>query len=69
MDIEGAEYNTIMGAKETIIKHKTRMAISLYHKPSDIYEIPILLMKLRDDYKFYIRHYTNCMWEMVLYAI
>lgn len=69
LDVEGAEYNTILGASETIMKHKPKLAISIYHKEEDIYEIPLLLMRLRDDYKFYIRHYTSSPWETVLYAI
>jgi FkbM family methyltransferase len=69
MDVEGAEYNTILGAKETIKKYKPKLAVSIYHKEEDIFEIPLLLTELRDDYKFYIRHYTTSPWETVLYAI
>lgn len=69
LDVEGAELETLKGAVNTIKAYKPRMAISIYHKPSDIYEIPELLMTYRTDYKFYIRHYTSYMWETVLYAI
>lgn len=69
LDVEGAEIETLKGAEDTIRKHKPRLAISIYHKPSDIYEIPELIMGYREDYKFYIRHYTNRTWETVLYAI
>ncbi len=69
LDVEGAELETLKGAERTIKEYKPRLAISIYHKPSDIYEIPELLMEYRSDYKFYIRHYTSYVWETVLYAI
>lgn len=69
LDVEGAEYNTLLGAAKTIKKYKPRLAVSIYHKDVDIFEIPLLLMKLRGDYRFYIRHYASTLAETVLYAI
>lgn len=68
LDVEGAELDTLKGAQKTIINYKPRLAISIYHKPLDMIEIPKYVMELRDDYKFCIRHYTNCRWETILYA-
>lgn len=69
MDVEGAELESLIGAQETIKKYKPKLAISLYHKPEDIINIPEYIMKCRDDYKFYVRHYTSCTYETILYAI
>lgn len=69
MDLEGAELMALEGAAFTIKKYKPRLAICIYHNPMDIYRIPLLLMSYRDDYVFYIRHYTTCIYETVLYAI
>lgn len=69
MDIEGAEKEAIFGAKENIKKCKPKLAICLYHKPEDIYEIPLLVYKLNPQYKMYIRHYSDCRTDTVLYAI
>lgn len=68
MDVEGAEYEALVGAQETIRKYKPKLAISLYHKPLDVLEIPELLLSLRSDYKFGLRHYSSTMLETVLYA-
>jgi FkbM family methyltransferase len=68
MDIEGYELNAIMGARETIAKYKPRLAISIYHKPQDIIEIPKILMEFRNDYIFALRHYFPGTPETVLYA-
>ena len=68
MDIEGAEYAALVGASETIKKHKPKLAISLYHKASDLIEIPLLLHNLVPEYKFYLKHHMTNNYETVLYA-
>ena len=68
MDVEGAELKSLIGAKNTIIKNKPRLAICVYHKPEDIYEIPEYILSLVPEYRFYLRHYSSIRWETVLYA-
>lgn len=69
MDIEGSEYQALLGAKETIKKCKPKLAISIYHKPEDIWEIPRVIHQINPGYKFYIRHYSLATQDTVLYAI
>lgn len=69
MDIEGGEYQALLGAVETIKKNKPRLAISIYHKVRDIVEIPMLINSLVPDYRFYIRHHSLHPWETILYAV
>ena len=68
MDIEGAELKALIGAKNTIIKNRPRLAISIYHKPEDICEIPEYILSLVPEYKFYMRHYSSSSAETILYA-
>lgn len=68
MDIEGAELEALRGTKELIRKNKPRMAICIYHKPEDLYEIPRYLLSLVPEYRFKVRQYTSMNWETVLYA-
>ncbi len=68
MDIEGAEYDALRGASSIIKEQKPRLAISIYHKADHIVLIPELLLTIRPDYKFYIRHYSLLANEIVLYA-
>lgn len=68
MDIEGAEYDALKGAAQIIKEQKPKLAISIYHTPNDIIKIPELLLELRPDYKFYIRHYSLLPNEIILYA-
>lgn len=69
MDIEGSELNAIEGSRRIIYKHKPKLAISIYHKPEDIWEIPKKILSIRDDYIFYLRHYSAYMSETVLYGV
>ena len=69
MDIEGAELEALKGAEKSIIANRPKLAICIYHKPEDILEIPMYLLSLVPDYKFYIRHYSNYTIETVLYAV
>lgn len=68
MDIEGSELKALKGAKSLIRKNKPKLAICIYHKPEDILELPLYILELIPEYKFYIRHYSSCMCETVLYA-
>ncbi|MDR2580207.1 MAG: FkbM family methyltransferase [Fibromonadaceae bacterium] len=69
MDIEGAELKALKGAEQTILKHRPKLAICVYHKPEDIWEIPAYILSLRSDYRLYFRHYGLTHMETVLYAV
>jgi len=69
LDVEGSEYQAILGAQKTIKKYKPKLAISIYHKPEDIWELPELILSLNKNYRFYLRHYSTAASETVLYAI
>ena len=68
MDIEGAEKEALIGAAKTIKSVKPKLAISAYHKPQDVYELPKLIMKY-GNYMMRLSHYTPGMNETVLYAM
>ena len=69
LDIEGAESDTIIGAKKTIKKYHPILAICIYHKAKHWYEVPTLVLDIRDDYNIYIRHYMEGIYETVMYFI
>lgn len=68
MDIEGAEIPALLGAHRTIVDHKPDLAICIYHKPSDLWEIPLLLHKWVPEYHFAIRHFGVRYFSTVLFA-
>lgn len=69
MDIEGEEFSAIEGARNTILTHHPRLAISVYHRPGDFWRIPKLILSIRDDYELYMRHYTECIYETVMFFV
>ena len=69
MDIEGSEAEALRGAEKIIRRDKPRLAISIYHKPQDYFEIPFLVKEMVPEYKLYIRHHKPSKNDTVLYAI
>ncbi len=69
LDIEGAEQDAIEGAKETIKKYTPILAICIYHKAEDWYKVPQKVLAINDNYKIYLRHYMEGIFETVMYFI
>lgn len=69
MDVEGSEKSALKGMKKIITKYKPCLAVSLYHLPEDILEIPLLVHELNDEYKLFMRQYSHNGFELVLYAV
>lgn len=56
LDIEGAELAALEGARKIITRDKPRLAICIYHKLEDLWEIPRLILQMVPEYKIRIRH-------------
>ena len=69
MDIEGAEQDAIEGSKNTIEKYTPILAICVYHKAEDWYKIPQKVLDINSNYKIYLRHYMEGIFETVMYFI
>ena len=69
MDIEGSELKALQGAADVIRRDKPKLAISIYHKPKDYFEIPFFVKELVPEYRLYIRHHKMSYVDTVLYAV
>jgi FkbM family methyltransferase len=69
MDIEGAEINALLGAEKCIKRCKPQLAICIYHKSEDIYDITALIHQWLPEHKLYMRHHNWNFGDTVLYAI
>lgn len=69
-DVEGAEYDAIIGSEKLIVDKSCDLLVSMYHKNEDLYELPILVNKLNPNYKLYLRRFPYIpAWDLNLYAI
>lgn len=69
MDIEGSELEALKGGMQTIMRNHPKLAISVYHKPEDLFEIPLYLNSIMPEYKLYLRAHKLNSCDLVLYAI
>lgn len=69
MDIEGSELEALKGAARHIVVDRPKLAICVYHKPEDMFEIAMYIKSLVPAYRLFLRHYSSTHLETVLYAV
>lgn len=69
MDVEGYELSSLKGARQTISSQRPKLAICIYHKRQDLWEIENYIESVVSSYEFYIRVYDETATELVLYAL
>jgi len=69
LDIEGGESEAILGASKTILNSHPRLAVAVYHSAGDFWRLPKQILSIRDDYEIYLRHYTECIYETIMFFI
>lgn len=69
-DVEGAEAAAIEGARQTISRYRPGMLLSCYHRSRDLFDLPLRIAGMRDDYKLYMRH-LPCVpgWDTAFYYV
>ena len=66
-DVEGAEKQAIEGSVSTIKKYSPALDISVYHRSEDIFELPLLINSINENYKLYLRRYPYVpAWDLEL---
>lgn len=69
IDVEGFEYDVLSGASETIRRYKPSIAVACYHGAGPIVELHEFIKGLHPSYKVFIRHYTESIYETVMFFI
>ncbi|MFT3951582.1 MAG: FkbM family methyltransferase [Oscillospiraceae bacterium] len=68
-DVEGAEREALAGSAQTIARHKPKLCCAVYHRPEDLFELPLLVHGMNPAYKLYLRQYPYYpAWETNLFA-
>lgn len=68
LDVEGAELAALRGGERTIAAHSPRLIVCLYHRPRDLYEIPLWLMEKFPAYEIHLAHSSCGFTDTILYA-
>lgn len=70
VDVEGGERDLLMGATRVLrSRPQPVLAVCLYHRPDDLWEIPRLIHAIAPGYRLYLRRYSDECWESVCYAV
>ena len=71
VDAEGADLDALLGITQLIRRSSPVLAISIYHRPNDITEIPIAISNILDglDYSYFIRQHMFNSFDSVFYAV
>jgi FkbM family methyltransferase len=68
LDVEGAELLALKGAQQTLERFKPKLAVCVYHRLEDFFDIPDYLDSLGLGYRFFLRHFTIHAEETILFA-
>ena len=69
MDIEGAEPDTLLGARQVIARHAPVLAACAYHIQDHLWRLPCLMNSLNPDYRIYLRQHIQMVEDLVCYAV
>lgn len=70
MDVEGAEAETLTGLKQTLAVFKPALAVSTYHRTTDLFLLPLQILTLQPQYQLYLRHHPYIpAWETNYYCL
>lgn len=69
MDIEGSEMEALAGARKIIQDNAPILAICLYHRYDDLWNIPLFISSLSSQYRLFLRPHEIEGWQLVCYAV
>ena len=69
LDVEGLESQTIAGARRLIEERIPLIAMSAYHRPNDLWELPLQLREINADYRFFLRTHGEDGMDVICYAV
>jgi FkbM family methyltransferase len=69
MDIEGGEFDALMGASHVIQRDRPILAICVYHSQEDLWRLPLLMRAMCPDYRMYLKCYRGDGIQTVAYAV
>ena len=68
-DVEGAEWEALKGCEKLLARARPLMAISAYHRPDDLWQLPLYIDSLGLGCRFYLRTQGEDGMDVICYAI
>ena len=70
LDVEGAEERAIRGGEAVIRRDQPSMAVALYHRTDDLWQLPQLIRTLLPRHRLYLRRIPCIpMWDLILWTV
>lgn len=69
MDLESAEIEALIGARDTIKRFHPKLAVCVYHRLSHLYEVGEFIKELDESYQFYLSHKTFGPMNTILFCV
>jgi len=69
LDIEGAESAALDGMQRTLAEARPQLAMSIYHLPGDLWELPFKVKQMLPGASLHVRQHGFNGFDTVLYAI
>jgi FkbM family methyltransferase len=68
-DVEGAEREALKGSEELITHAQPVLAVSVYHKPDDLWQLPLFIKSLNPNYKLFLRTQGEDGMDAICFAV
>ena len=69
IDVEGGEHDVLRGGTETLRMWQPTVAVATYHRPKDLFDLPLWLADNAPDYRFHLRSHGDAGIDLVCYAV
>jgi FkbM family methyltransferase len=69
LDVEGAEWEALKGAERLLAQARPLLAISVYHRPDDLWQLPLYIESLGLGYGLFLRTQGEDGMDVICYAI
>ena len=68
-DVEGAEWEALEGMQRLIEVKQPLLAVSIYHRTDDLWQLPLYLKSLNPAYRLYLRTQGEDGMDVICYAV
>ena len=68
-DIAGGEYDALLGCRRLLREVEPMLAIGVSHRPSNLWEVPLLLQSINPHYRFHLSTEGTDGMDVICYAV